>query len=255
MERGDAYAQYLVGHYHRRSRYGKIGKCTRQSKSQRRNQKRLPTAGDAPRSPLCEGEDAVIVRKAEEGTTEKAQHALVPADTTQSTLNPRPVDMSSVTTEEAGARIGNGKLRNSQDRGSSGEQIRRHGNAEEVVERSCELPLHLMLSELIAKDEVKGVVHPTESLPISEQLHYQGGRRQDRHSGYEAISGDDVMETREEEAEGAVQDLALDVGAVAILELLGVLGGCADFGGRGGRGVIVVALGLAAARFVDTAAG
>lgn len=193
VKRRDFDAQDLVGHYDCRSRNGKIGKRSRHSQSHRSNEKRLLAAGNVTTCPLGQRQNPVVVRKTKHGTAEEAQHALIPTNAAQSTLNARPVDMPRVPPEEAGAGIGNGQLRDAQACGRFGEQVCRHGNAEEVVEASSELSLHLVLAQIIAEDKVKGIVHPTKALAIAHQLHEKSGRGQDGHAGDETVAGNDVV--------------------------------------------------------------
>ena len=82
----------------------------------------------------------------------------------------------------------------------------------------------LALAQLIAEDEVEGVVHPAKALAVAHQLHEQSGRGQNGHAGDEAAAGNDVVQAGKEQTKRTVQNLALDVGSVAVLPIFGAVG-------------------------------
>jgi hypothetical protein len=135
-----------------------------------------------------------------------------------SLFNSRPVDMPSGSSKVACRWICNCQLTDSQSRTGCRIESCSQCNPQKVIKASCKFAIHLMLSQGRSQEEMQGIVHPTKSLAVTQQLHYQGGRGQDRHSRNKFRLGNEVIHSGEKETKGGMQDFTTKVRCITILD-------------------------------------
>ena len=88
------------------------------------------------------------------------------------------------------------------------------------IKGTREFPIHFILSQGLAQNKMKSLIHPSKSLSVAEEFHEQGRTAENGHGGDELVFGSKVIQTGKEDTKGSVHEFSTHVVGIAVLTVV-----------------------------------
>ena len=128
--------------------------------------------------------------------------------------------MTRGTSKVTGTGIGQCQLQNAH--GGTGCRIKCRGQCDsgKKIKGPGEFTIHFILSQGLAQNKMKSLIHPSKSLAVAKELHEQGRTAENGHGGHKLFFGSKVIQTGKENTKGGVHEFSTHVVGIAVLQLI-----------------------------------